>query len=370
MAGSAGADPRCSRVEGGLGYVAVDYSAPQYVTSESNETTASIALFYRPGPIVRVGVGGRFERTHTPKAVVDPVDGAFRSNNTDGNNLDLLVDYTPDSLLTTNARLSYTQQTNSLLKASNFSGWTGSLSVGWQPTAKTAVRFDAARDVGFQVSSVNQYAVVQSGTGLTLTPVAVAYQNNRVTDSAGLGVTYAATAKIGATALLRYTRQRLVADIEITGITRDVDVSKSASLALNYAITRAWSASCSIAYETRDVTSLVRVLVQRERVWLRNAVHLEVTGQAEATREPTSRRRAWLHRRRPCRSATTSVCSSAHGHGCRIPRSSDSPTRLTSRARPSAPGSSRSGEDRLLRLGDRGRRCADRRLRSQTRHPG
>jgi hypothetical protein len=249
--------PSLLTVEGGLGYIAIDYSAPQYVTSESNETTASITLFYRPGPIVRVGVGGRFERTHTPKAVVDPVNGGFRSNDTDGSNLDLLIDYTPDSQLTTNARLSYTQQTNSLLKASNFSGWTGSLSVGWQPTAKTGVHFDAARDVGFQVSSVNQYAVVQSGTGLTLTPVAVSYQNNRVTDSAGLGITYAATAKIAATGLLRYARQRLVADVEITGIARDVDVSKSASLAVNYAITRAWSASCSIAYETRDVTSLV-----------------------------------------------------------------------------------------------------------------
>jgi hypothetical protein len=249
--------PSLLTVEGGIGYVAVDYSAPQYVTSESNETTGSITRSTVPGPSFAVGVAGRFERTHTPKAVVNPVDGTFQSNDTDGNNLDLLVDYTPDSQLTTNARLSYTRQTNSLLRTSNFSGWTGSLAIGWLPTAKTAVHFDAARDVGFQVSSVNQYAVVQSGTGLTLTPVAVAYQNNRVTDSAGLGVTYAATAKIAASALLRYARQRLVADIEITGIARDVEVSKSASLALNYAITRAWSASCSIAYETRDVTSLV-----------------------------------------------------------------------------------------------------------------
>ena len=78
-----------------------------------------------------------------------------------------------------------------------------------------------------------------------------------MTDSAGLGVTYEATAKIGASALLRYSRARLAADIEITGITRNVDVSKIASLALNYAITRAWSATCNIAYEERDVTSLV-----------------------------------------------------------------------------------------------------------------
>lgn len=248
--------PSLLTLEGSLGYVAVDYSAPQYVTSESNETTASIALFYRPGALVRVGLAGRFDRTRTPKAIVDPVDGTFRSNNTDGNNLDLLVDYTPDAALTTNARLSYTRQTNSLLKLSDFSGFTGSLAISWQPTAKTAVRFDAGRDVGFQLSSVNQYVVVQSGTGLTLTPVAVAYQNNRVTDSAGLGVAYSATAKVSASAGLHYTRGRLVAAVEAGIGSGFVDIAKTATASVNYAINRAWNANCSIAYETRDVTSL------------------------------------------------------------------------------------------------------------------
>jgi hypothetical protein len=249
--------PSLLTLEGSLGYVTVDYSAPQYVTSESNETTASIGLFYRPGALVRVGVAARFDRTRTPKAIVDPVDGTFRSNSTDGNNLDLLVDYTPDAMLTTNARLSYTRQTNSLLKLSDFSGFTGSLAIAWQPTAKTAVHLDAARDVGFQVSSVTQYVVVQSGTGLTLTPVAVAYQNNQVTDSAGVGVTYAATAKIGASAGLHYTRARLAATVEAGIGTGFVDVAKAATASVSYAINRAWNASCTVAYETRDVTALV-----------------------------------------------------------------------------------------------------------------
>ncbi len=257
------------------------------MTSESDETTGSIALFYRPGPIVRVGVGGRFERTHTPKAVVNPIDGNFQSNDTDGNNLDLLVDYTPDAQLTTNARLSYTRQTNSFLKFSDFSGWTGSLLINWKPTAKTGVHFDASRDVGFQVSSVNQYVVVQSGTGLTLTPVAVSYQNNRLTDSVGLGATYAATAKIDATALLRYTRQRLVADVEITGIERDVDVCEvrlvGAELRDHACLERV------LHHRLRDPRRHVigLVLVRRERVWLRNAVHLALRRSAVSMLDPS-----------------------------------------------------------------------------------
>ena len=248
--------PSLLTLEGSLGYAAIDYSDPRSVTSESNETTASIALYYRPGAFLRMGLAGRFDRTRTPKAIVDPVDGSFRSNNTDGNNLDLLVDYTPDAALTTNARLSYTRQTNSLLKLSDFSGFTGSLAINWQATAKTAVYFNAARDVGFQLSSSTQYIVVQSGTGLTLTPVAVAYQNNRVNDSIGLGATYGATAKVSASAGLHYLRSRLVATVE-TGIGSGFeDITKAATASVNYAINRAWNANCTIAYETRDVTSL------------------------------------------------------------------------------------------------------------------
>ena len=146
---------------------------------------------------------------------------------------------------------------NSLIATSNFSGVTGSLQVDWQPTAKTGVRFDISRVAGFEANTLTRYALSQSDTGVIVTPVPVVYQNNRVTDSAGVGVKYSATAKTTAAAGARYTRARLAAAIEILGIPQDVDVSKTAFLSLNYAITRAWNASCTIAYEKRDVTVLV-----------------------------------------------------------------------------------------------------------------
>ena len=182
--------PSLLSLEGSLGYVSRDYSAPQFVTSESSETTGSIALYYNSGAFLRVGVGGHFEHTRTPSSLFDPTTGTYLPNTTDGRNFDLLVDYTIDQLVKTHARLSYTRQTNSLIATSNFSGLTGSLEVDWQPTAKTGVRFDISRVAGFEANTLTRYALSQSDTGVIVTPVPVVYQNNRVTDSAGVGVKY------------------------------------------------------------------------------------------------------------------------------------------------------------------------------------
>lgn len=251
--------PALLTVEGGLGYVRLDYSAPEYVSSESRQTTGSLGLFYRPGAFLRLGVAGRFDRSRTPKAVLDPISGRYESNSTNGSNLDFLADYIYGGSLSGNARLSYTRQTNSRVAGADFSGLTGSLGLAWQATAKTAVQFDATRDAGFEANTFTRYAAVQTGTGLTLTPVAAPYENNRVTDSLGLGATYAATAKIGASARLRYTRARLVSAAGApTGTTNDsTDVSKGASLGISYAITRAWGASCNLTHESRAVSGAV-----------------------------------------------------------------------------------------------------------------
>jgi hypothetical protein len=250
--------PSLLTIEGGLGYSRLDYSAPEFVSSESRETTGTLGVFYRPGAFLRVGVAGRYERARTPNAVLDPVSGTYQSNTTTGRNLDLLADYSFSAILKTNARLSYTRQTNSSVSGADFSGVTGSLAVNWQATPRTGVQFDAARDAGFEASSTTRYAAVQSGTGLVLTPVSALYENNRVTDSVGLGLTYEATAKIGTSAHLRYTRARLAAAAGTTGTSNDsVDVLKAAALGVNYAITRAWGASCTVAHEQRDVSGAV-----------------------------------------------------------------------------------------------------------------
>jgi hypothetical protein len=246
-------------IEGGIGYSRLDYSAPEFVSSETRQTTGSLAAYYRPGAFLRVGIGTRFDRTRTPKAVLDPVTGDYQSNVTTGRNVDLLAEYALSEVLRSNARLSYTRQTNSAIAGADFSGITGALGVTWRPGAKTTVQLDAARDAGFEAASQTRYAAVQSGTGVILTPISALYENNRVTNSASLGVSYAATAKISAGARIQYTRAHLVSAVGTSaGTTNDsTDVSKGASLSASYEITRAWGASCSVSHESRDVSGFV-----------------------------------------------------------------------------------------------------------------
>jgi hypothetical protein len=251
--------PSLLTLEGRLGYIQVDNSAPEFISSDSRETTASLGLFYRPGEFFRAGVAARFERSKTPNAVFDPVTGSFRSNTGDGRNIDLLVDYVASDRLKANGRLSYTRQTNSSIPGADLSGLTGGLDLNWQATAKTALHFDASRDAGFDTNTVTGYAAVQTGTGVTVTPVSALFENNRVTDTFGLGANYAATAKISASAQLRYSRAAFISSVAAAAgtNTRSVDVFRTAWLGLNYAITRAWSANCNYSYENRDVSGVI-----------------------------------------------------------------------------------------------------------------
>ncbi len=83
------------------------------------------------------------------------------------------------------------------------------------------------------------------------------YENNRVTTSVGLGVNYAATAKISANARARYIRARLITtDALAPGAAAPTTTDKLTSLSLgaNYAINRAWNLGCNVGHESRDVS--------------------------------------------------------------------------------------------------------------------
>jgi hypothetical protein len=248
-------------LEGTLGYSKIDYSAPAYVASDSRQDSASLALHYRPGGPLRLGIAARVNRTKTPKALFDPASGNYQSNTLKGNNLDFLADYELTGLLTASGRLSYTKQTNSGINNADFSGLTGSLSLGWRPTGKISLKFDASHDAGFNTALYNANPSLQNGVTPVSTPVTGLYENNRVTNAVGLGLIYAATAKIDATAGVRYTRARLgttaIAQSGSQTAPETTDVLQSAFIGANYAITRSWMLACNLAHEKRDVSGAV-----------------------------------------------------------------------------------------------------------------
>lgn len=243
-------------LEGGAGYSSLDYSSPQFIASESRRTSANLNLYYRPGGPLRLGVGVRGDRTRTPSALFDPATGTSQAQTLNGRHVDLLVDYDVTGQISTNSRLSYTRQTSSGAGAGSgdFSGFTGSVGLNWQATGKINVRADAARDTGFNATAYNTFAFTPTPTGIAFTPVVGLYENNQISTSAGLGVSYAATAKIGTTLGLRYVRSRLTSVNAPTPSADVIDVSKVASLGANYEITRNWGAACNASTERRSVS--------------------------------------------------------------------------------------------------------------------
>ena len=251
--------PSLLTLEATLGYSKVDYSAPAYVASESRAETASLATYYRPGGPLRLGLAARIVDTRSPQAFFDPVNGTYQSNSVKSNNLDFLVDYDVSGLLTTNARLSYTKQTNSASNAADFSGLTGSLSLTWKATGKTSLTLDAARNAGLQATPFTRYSVVPDASGSLQTIATTGqYQNSQLTDSAGLRLTYSATAKIDAFAGARYARDRIASTIvDASGnlaAPDTIDAQSTAFIGANYAVVRNWSLACNLSHGHRSVS--------------------------------------------------------------------------------------------------------------------
>jgi hypothetical protein len=247
-------------LEGTLGYSSLDYSAPQYVTSDSRQEYGSLGLYYRQSPLLRLGVAVRLDRARTPQAFQQP-DGTFLSNQVNGRHLDFLADYELTGSLSANARLSYTRQTNSNAASdADFSGLTGDLRLSYRATAKLGFSLSAARQAGFDATASGSPVPVDTTTPAT-TPVAGFYENNRVTNSLGLGATYEATSKINVNAGLNYARARVVSTLSTTtgtvGSADVVDAQRSATLGVTYAIARPWLLGCNLTYDKRDVSGAV-----------------------------------------------------------------------------------------------------------------
>lgn len=255
-------------LESKLGYSSLDYSAPEYVSAESNNGYGSFGIFYRPGSLTRVGLAVRVDQTRSPQAIRFD-DGRFQANETRGRHLDLLTDYNNGSSLSGSARLSYTRQTNSNVNEADFSGITGSLDVGYRATGKIALSASAARNAGFDsVPGLYSQTVATPATPSTTptpTPTATTaylYENNRVTDSLSLRASYAATSKISLTAGARYSRARIISSSAVTGSASEaqadvVDEIRGATLSANYAYSRALGFACYVSRDRREVSGAI-----------------------------------------------------------------------------------------------------------------
>ena len=241
-------------IEGTAHYSSIEYSDEAYASRESETASGGLAVYYGGGGPLRVGLGGRYERTETPKAGFDPLVPEFLSNTATGRNVDLFLDYDLTGQLKANLRLSYTDRKNSLVKASDFKGWTGRLASIWQATGKVAISAYASRDTGSD-SGFGSVTFVPPGSPPGTPPVTRLYDNNRLTHAFDLGAAYSATAKISVAVGAHYTRAELVSTSpDLLTPVDTTDRQRLFYLGADYAFLRNGVASCRIARELRDVS--------------------------------------------------------------------------------------------------------------------
>ena len=231
-------------VFGNYGHSRVRYSALQSLPSESDGDTASVGVNYRLSADLSVGSAVRFTRTDSPFSipiVADPVGpGDYRSDTSDGRNLDLLADWRYSAQTGVSARLSWTRQTYASSNR-DFSGLTGAVTANYAPTAKLAFSASITRDAGTNGTYFN---VVNPSSGDETTFLS---ENSTTTDGLTLGASYAATAKISAIAGFVYRRATYG-----TGANDFADNFRRATLGVNYAVTRSALLACNLSRDSRS----------------------------------------------------------------------------------------------------------------------
>ncbi len=234
-------------VFGNYGHSRVRYSALQSLASQSTTDSGSVGLNYRLGAFTTVGAAVRLTRSDYPYGIppaapiptpIDPAD--YRSDTSDGKNLDLLADWRYSAQTGVNARLSWTRITYANSNR-DFSGLTGSIAATYAPTAKLTFNGSLGRNAGTNSSS-SSYLNPLNGQQTTYV-----FENTESTDTLSLGAAYAATAKITANANVLYRRSNF-ADSSVS------DQFRSASLGVTYAIARSWQLACNLAHESRTAT--------------------------------------------------------------------------------------------------------------------
>jgi hypothetical protein len=238
-------------VFGDYGHTRIRYSSLQSLTSESDGDSGSLGVNYRLGSQTTVGAAVRLTRTDYPHGIapvvlpgvptpINPAD--YQSDRSDGRNLDLLADWRYSAQTGVSARLSWSRLTYANSNR-DFSGLTGSILANYAPTAKLAFNASLSRDAGTNSSSTN-YLNLANGQQINYLT-----QSSQTTDSASVGATYAATAKISVNAGLLYRQGD-------NGNGAGGDHFRIATLGVNYAIARSWQLACNASRESRNASTL------------------------------------------------------------------------------------------------------------------
>ena len=230
------------------GYNHISYT--ETVANDASQHSASLSGSYRVGPTLRLGTGLRLTRGAQPQAF-QTAPGVYESNKTTGRNIDFTADWRSTAQTFLNARISWTNRTNSGLNNRDFSGLTGGLTANYAPTSRLGFNASLSRDTAANSTLFSQTNPIPGQSGANQTA------NNQTFNNFGVGASYAVTSKISLNSGLQYRHGNLVDQIFVGTMSvsnEHTDNTFDASIGLNYAVARNWSMNCKYEYLKRDVS--------------------------------------------------------------------------------------------------------------------
>ncbi|MBA3588018.1 hypothetical protein [Methylibium sp.] len=236
----------------------ISYSDGGFSSRDRKSSTVGGGLRFRPGGPWSFGLTARFTEGEYPDTV-DLNTGETVPDDYDRRDIDLTAQYQATGRSVLSARISHTDEEHDLVTARDFNGITGALNWVYAATGKTTVTTSLSRNTGTGTGSrflPDEFlapsdplapAPTQTGTVSYLTDA-------RRSDSLNVSANWEATAKIVVNASVGYSRDRYDTRF-VEGADDDSDSTgntKSLRLAASYAISRAWSLGCGLAYYSRD----------------------------------------------------------------------------------------------------------------------
>lgn len=224
----------------------IDYSSPVYRFRENERKAVRAGVRYRPSDRLTMGAAlvearGKYPNSRFNSGITGLPD-KYKSHG---------IEFTGELEATgksnIDGRIGYEQRRYDLSARQDFSGFNGLLRWRWQPTGKLTFTTSLVRD-----ADDTDRLVPDAVTDLNLA-------GSRVTNTAILDGTWAATGKVSVNANLRYSDRKLVnptldAAGGVNALTGS-DKTRTASLGATWAATRNVSANCAVARQTRTTDS-------------------------------------------------------------------------------------------------------------------
>lgn len=224
--------------EGGVAASENKYSGGAAVANRDvRQHSANASVRWRPSDRLSTRLGVRQSRGTYPNF------GAGADEFT-RNDIDLIGSLTPSGASSLDARLSATRERHTIQLDRDSDGWTGALGWNWRPTGKLTLGLDLSRD-----SSVGR-------TGFDSSLITADSSDARESQSATMGITWQATAKIRVTPSASFVRRKLDSGFSAGGGSLTAtDRTTIVGIGVHYQPITALDLSCSIEREQRKSDS-------------------------------------------------------------------------------------------------------------------